>query len=661
MSDSYTVNPTKPYLGASANYGAAQAFKEGGPVDDEASESGTSQAQGAIPTDIGDEADQGQGAGDISSALGVIKKAIVFRRQQFGLGGQQQADNQYAPRGPTQSQSEQNDNSAESWGGSSVAGRAPLQINGAPKFDPRAFMKKQKTSALDTGEQDTQSFASGGPVDDQNEGFNYSQPDQADAPASQAIPEQPQQQDAGAGLVSNLTSDGEGKRAAFDLQSGSNPQRLVGYVKGVDGDPQLADAMAKKVDPQGQMDADTRNIKAVAAASTPEDQAKVVASNIQAFNAKTAFARAALNGSQSKSADINASTVAATQAYTHMLDGKSAVFQPSQNGVTVTVKDLAGKDPPEATELTQPQYNDLLNMGKHGQYDNMYEHGIKPVLQIVKQQAGTAVGQPQGQPGQQQPQGQPQQQPQGQPQQQQQPQQPQGQPQQQQQLQQPQGQVSGDAQGQAPGQPQPQARPQTQAQQAPEQTPGQPPSLQQQYQEANAMALKIFPQLGAQSKDRAAYVQKIMAATAEAASKLDIAKNTRIGAAGVTAAAKVESAGIYVKGKDYAADQKLTGELARAHEQGASAQDAHLATVYAAEDKNASLLQQPLSPQGQAIADYFLKKTQGAPAAAAPAAPGRTAAPAASAPPASAAPTTMQRNGQTYYKVPGGWSSKPPQ
>jgi hypothetical protein len=747
MSNSYTVNPTKPYLGASADFGAAQAFDMGGPVDDEGSGGDNSQAQGAIPTEASAGSDQGQGqaqdTGDVSSALDIVKEAIGLRRQQNGLGGGNQqvaAADTPKTRAMPASQSEINDNSPQSWGGNA----ATQTVRGPIKFDPRAFINKQKTSALDTGDEDTQSLAKGGSVqafdpggsvEDQLQQGSDDSTDQAGGPAPAPQPIQQGSDDS-----TDQSSQGQPQQAIPEQGQPSFPggtaphqllrqgaQRLINYIRGGDGDQNLANQMAQKVDPQGQMDPDTRNLKAVEAAHEdggPEAAAKVVAANMQSFNAKQAFARAALNGSPNKAPDIPAAAQAATQAFTHMLDGKSAVFTPTATGVTVAVKTLGEDKPAAPVDLNTQQFDDLLHMGKSGLYDNLYERGLTPVLQTLKQQKNMSVpaqrlnesggqSQPQGQadqtqgssqaPGQaDQTQGQ-------------------GQPQGRQSLQfNKQGQVTdpqaAKAQGwvqdpngvwQPPGRhvesapyggktkvysdnvgpntdsgheayfdkgtgdqpgatvsPQQWLRERQQKQtsvqsdqvgQTPQKSadPDDPMGFNSKsMQQIKQDAADIYPMAGDPRRQK--YVQDTMAAQATHASSLSVAKNSRLYGAQEGAKAKMYSSDNYVKGKDYQADQKLAGELAKANSAGASAQDAHLASVYNAEEKTAGLLGTERSAQSKAIAKYFLDKTQGAPARGA-APPGATAnAPSANVP-------TMQKDGKTYYKVQGGWSSQPPQ
>jgi hypothetical protein len=118
---------------------------------------------------------------------------------------------------------------------------------------------------------------------------------------------------------------------------------------------------------------------------------KVVQANRKAFKDKQAAARAALNGVDGKPTDVPAAAHIATQAFPHMLDGTQVQFKPSQKGVTVTVTKLGQTKPFQQTELSVDQFNDLLNMGADGLYDNLMENGVGRVLQQLSKKPGTPL------------------------------------------------------------------------------------------------------------------------------------------------------------------------------------------------------------------------------------------------------------------------------
>jgi hypothetical protein len=362
---SYTLDPVKPYLPP------AQNFARGGSVDD-----ANDQEAGIIPTrpagpggDTPDTnpfptknggfgkrvengaIDEGDSGSNIETALGVIDQAFEYGRKANGLGGQQQAS-------------------------------AMPMIPGKQSEYPGPAQPPQpgqKLSALPS-EDDTQTFEGGGTVEDEDNSSAEAIPTESGAAGGPppVTGEETQQQP-------NIQPSGFGTQGN---------QLLIRYLRGGDADQNLANQLAQQVDPDGQMDENERNLAVVQAANEqggPQAAWKVVQANRQAFNAKQAFARAALNGVEGKPPDIAAAAKAATQAFPHMLDGTSVEFTPAQNGVTVAVKKVGQSQPFQKTDLSVNQFNDLLNMGKDGLYDNLLENGIGPVLQQLKGKPGTPV------------------------------------------------------------------------------------------------------------------------------------------------------------------------------------------------------------------------------------------------------------------------------
>ena len=90
MSNSYTIDPTKPYLRPTQSFalgGAVDDTQDGTDGSDDQSDPG--QNQEAISTSTGDETDQGKGS-SVDNALTVVDQALSYGRQQNGLGGGQQ-------------------------------------------------------------------------------------------------------------------------------------------------------------------------------------------------------------------------------------------------------------------------------------------------------------------------------------------------------------------------------------------------------------------------------------------------------------------------------------------------------------------------------------------------------------------------------------------
>lgn len=166
-----------------------------------------------------------------------------------------------------------------------------------------------------------------------------------------------------------------------------NVKRIVSYLMGEGADhPQALDQAGAQVDPRGQMSPDERNVRAVEMAEKsggPEAAWKLVQANRVAYNAKQAFAYAALNGTQQKRPDINAAIDAANQASTHVLDGSQVQFAASPRGVTATVKGADGQ--PQQIELSPDAFRRYLNVGGEGQWDKVMQGGVPATLQKLAQ------------------------------------------------------------------------------------------------------------------------------------------------------------------------------------------------------------------------------------------------------------------------------------
>lgn len=184
------------------------------------------------------------------------------------------------------------------------------------------------------------------------------------------------------------------------LQAGY--KKIVSYLMGEGAAPQQqVKALAAQV---GEGTPDDRNLLAVHKAGEmggPAAAWAMIQANRQAYNAKQAFAYAALNGVDGKTGDLVAAANAASQAGAHVLDGSSAMFHPSQDGgVTVAVK-MPGMTSPTNIKLSREQFNEYLNVGKTGQYDKVLEEGGVPgTLQRVARSQGEPLKAPGGAPGQ---------------------------------------------------------------------------------------------------------------------------------------------------------------------------------------------------------------------------------------------------------------------
>lgn len=169
-----------------------------------------------------------------------------------------------------------------------------------------------------------------------------------------------------------------------------NARRIISYLMGEGAaDPMQLQQAAASVDPEGRMSQDDRNVVAiqkVAQEQGPEAAWKLAQANRVAFNAKQAFGFAALNGTPQKMPDVNAAIDAANQAASHVLDGSSVKFAPTQGGVTATVTTAGGE--PQTFRLSLEQFRQYMNVGGAGQYDRLTQETIPTTLATLAQGGG---------------------------------------------------------------------------------------------------------------------------------------------------------------------------------------------------------------------------------------------------------------------------------
>jgi hypothetical protein len=207
---------------------------------------------------------------------------------------------------------------------------------GGDKPDDNPFPTKdggfgKRVGMNDTEEPDTQTFLHGGDVT--NPTINQDDEENAGSFAEGGmIPE--------AGDTGDNQAENTEQPAPANQQM--NPQMAMRYLSGADAmAPDLAAAMEAQVDPQGQMDPATRKLQAIAKAGDPEKAWGLMQHYRQKFNAYSAFARVAAEGTPQKPADLNAAAKAATQAYENVPDGTSLAFQPAPGGIKVAINKVS--------------------------------------------------------------------------------------------------------------------------------------------------------------------------------------------------------------------------------------------------------------------------------------------------------------------------------
>lgn len=164
-----------------------------------------------------------------------------------------------------------------------------------------------------------------------------------------------------------------------DNQPGPIAAAILSYLHG-DGaaDPAVVEQVEQQIDPDGSMDDGERHLRAIQAAHQqggPEAAWSFVQKNRQDYNGKMAFANAALTGTQGKPPDLQAAAQAATDAYSHVPDGKRIEFAANSTGDGVTAT-VTGRDGQTQTQpLTTDQFKQMVNIGGDGLYDKVFQTG----------------------------------------------------------------------------------------------------------------------------------------------------------------------------------------------------------------------------------------------------------------------------------------------
>lgn len=123
-----------------------------------------------------------------------------------------------------------------------------------------------------------------------------------------------------------------------------NPKSTMAYLTGTGGvSPEIADALEKRLDPQGTMDPAERKMRAISVAPTPDAQFGLMQHYRSRYNAYSGFAKAAMDGGQGRPADLGAAAHAATQAFANVPTGYSVKFAPASHGVAMSATKIGGQ------------------------------------------------------------------------------------------------------------------------------------------------------------------------------------------------------------------------------------------------------------------------------------------------------------------------------
>lgn len=162
---------------------------------------------------------------------------------------------------------------------------------------------------------------------------------------------------------------------------------VMSYLMGADAmPPEALDGAGRTVDPEGRMNPSQRNLMAVQhARENGGDEAAwaLMQSNRVAYNAQTAFAKTALEGTQQKPADLMAAIDAANKAQANVLDGSHVEFRPLQGGQAITATVTRPNGQPEQIVLSPQQFARWLDVGGDGQWDKVMSTGAGQTLHRI--------------------------------------------------------------------------------------------------------------------------------------------------------------------------------------------------------------------------------------------------------------------------------------
>jgi hypothetical protein len=162
---------------------------------------------------------------------------------------------------------------------------------------------------------------------------------------------------------------------------------IISYLMGADAmPPEALDGAGKTVDPQGRMNPSERNLMALQhARDNGGDEAAwaLMQTNRVSYNAQTAFAKTALEGTAQKPADLMAAIDAANKAQANVLDGSNVEFRPLQGGQAITATVTRPGAPPDQLVLSPQQFAKWLDVGGDGQWDKIMSSGAQQTLHKI--------------------------------------------------------------------------------------------------------------------------------------------------------------------------------------------------------------------------------------------------------------------------------------
>lgn len=113
----------------------------------------------------------------------------------------------------------------------------------------------------------------------------------------------------------------------------------------------------------------------------PDAAAALVQANRVNYDTATATAFKALSGTGQKRPDLNRAIAEANRAQDFMPDGSNVIFSPNGNHGVIAVVTPPGQQHSVQYNLSIPQFKQFLDVGKDGQFDNMFNAGVPGMLQ----------------------------------------------------------------------------------------------------------------------------------------------------------------------------------------------------------------------------------------------------------------------------------------
>lgn len=171
-----------------------------------------------------------------------------------------------------------------------------------------------------------------------------------------------------------------------------NPQQIMRYLQRADAMPEpQAKALEQSVAPQAGPDKNAITMQAVVAAPTEQDKFAYLQRNAKRYEFALSHARAALEGTRERPANLDAAVASATEAFTNLPDATNVRFQKDVHGVKALVHNLDGKGGEQQYNLSPEQFAKLTNVGGDGQFDKvMAAGGARGVLEQLT--GGPAIG-----------------------------------------------------------------------------------------------------------------------------------------------------------------------------------------------------------------------------------------------------------------------------